>query len=101
GELLFVDSFGMNSPKTKDAVAFLKSFDKVHGLEKLGTKKMNAALITTFEKDVNVSKSFANVGSVFVSEIRNINPLDLLKYKYLVIGNPEKSVEIIKERLTK
>lgn len=101
GELIFVDSFGMNAPKTKDAVAFIQSFGKVAGLERIHTKKTNAAMIATSEKDRNVTKSFANIGKVLVSEIRNVNPTDLMKYKYLVIDNPEKSVAIIKERLTK
>lgn len=101
GELIFVDTFGMNAPKTKDAVAFIASMGKVSGLERIHSKKTNAALIATSEKDVNITKSFANIGKVLVSEMRNINPIDLMKYKYLVIDNPEKSVAIIKERLIK
>lgn len=101
GELVFVDSFGLNAPKTKDAVSFIENLAKVSGLERFGTKKTNTALIATSEKDVNVSKSFRNIGKVFVSEIRNVNPTDLMKYKYLVIDNPEKSVAIIQERLAK
>ncbi|HEY4512174.1 MAG TPA: 50S ribosomal protein L4 [Candidatus Paceibacterota bacterium] len=101
GELIFVDSFGMNAPKTKDAVSFITNLGKVSGLERISTKKTNAALIATAEKDTNVAKSFRNISKVFVSEIRNVNPTDLMKYKYLVMDNPEKSVAIIKERLIK
>lgn len=101
GEIIFVDSFGMNAPKTKDAVAFISNFGKVAGLERISSKKTNAAMIATMEKDNNVAKSFANIGKVLVSEIRNVNPTDLMKYKYLVIDNPEKSVAIIKDRLIK
>ena len=101
GELIFVDSFGMSAPKTKNAVAFIRDIGKVSGLERMSTKKTNTALIATSEKDINVAKSFRNIGKVFVSEVRNVNPTDLMKYKYLVIDNPEKSVAIIKERLTK
>ena len=101
GELIFIDSFQMNAPKTKDAVSFISNFGKVAGLERISSKKTNAALIATMDKDANVTKSFANIGKVLVSEIRNVNVLDLMKYKYLVIDNPEKSVAIIKDRLTK
>ncbi len=101
GELIFVDTFDMSIPKTKNALAVLGNLSKVEGLERLNTKKTNAALITTVEKSHNVSKSFSNIGKVFVSEIRNINPLDLMKYKYLLVENPEQSVAIIKERLCK
>ena len=55
GELIFVDSFGMNAPKTKDAVSFITNLGKVSGLERISTKKTNAALIATAEKDTNVA----------------------------------------------
>lgn len=101
GEIIFVDSFGMTAPKTKEAIAVLKSIGSIGGLEKFSKKKSNAALITIADKDMNVSKSFANVGKVAITEARNLNPVDLMKYKYLIIENPEKSVEVIKSRLVK
>lgn len=101
GELVFVDSLSLSTPKTKDAISTLKSLGTISGLEKLASKKVNAALIATAAKDDNVSKSFRNIGSVSVSEVRSMNISDLLRYKYLVIENPEKSVEIIKSRLSK
>lgn len=101
GELIFVDSFGLSAPKTKDAVSALKSLGTISGLEKIASKKSNAALITTADKNMNVAKSFSNIGSVTVSEVRSMNIIDLMRCKYLVIENPEKSVEIIKARLSK
>ena len=101
GEIIFIDSFSMSTPKTKDALLVIKNLGTIAGFEKVSSKRTNAAYIATTEKDKNVSKSFANIGKVLVSELRNINPIDLMKYKYLVIENPEKSVELIKERLLK
>ncbi len=101
GEIIFVDTFSISAPKTKDAVSVLSSIGAITGFEKFSKKKSNAALITIAGKDVNISKSFANVGKVMVTEARNLNPIDLMKYKYLVIENPEKSVEVIKSRLVK
>ncbi len=101
GEIVFVDSLGFTAPKTKDAIAVLKSLGTIGGCERISTKQTNAAMIATAEKDVNVAKSFANISKVGVSEARNLNPVDLMKYKYLVIENPERSVEALKARLTK
>jgi large subunit ribosomal protein L4 len=101
GEIIFIDTFGFAAAKTKDAVSVLRSLGAISGLEKLAQKKQNAALITIADKDVNVSKSFANIGKVAITEARNLNPIDLMKYKYLVIENPERSVEVIKSRLAK
>ncbi|MFA6050875.1 MAG: 50S ribosomal protein L4 [Candidatus Paceibacterota bacterium] len=101
GEIIFIDSLGVSAPKTKDALAVLKSIGSIGGYERISTKRTNAAMITTADKDMNVSKSFANIGKVAVTEARNMNPVDLMKYKFLIIENPEKSVEVLKARLTK
>ena len=101
GEILFIDSLGFTAPKTKEAVEVMKNIASIKGYEKVGTKRTNALYIATPEKDKNVGKSFANIGKSFVTEIRNINPLDLMKYKYLVIENPEVSIGLIKDRLLK
>ncbi len=99
GEIIFLDSVNIASPKTKDAVAVINSLSTIKGFEKIGTKRTNALYIATPTKDKNVSKSFANIGKVFVSEVRNMNPIDLMKYKYLVIESPDTSVGLIKDRL--
>lgn len=99
GEIIFLDSVSISTPKTKDALAVMGNLASIKGFEKIGTKKTNALYIATPTKDNNVSKSFANIGKAFVSEVRNINPVDLMKYKYLVIENPETSVALIKDRL--
>lgn len=93
GEVLFVDSLGLSKPKTKEAVSTLKSLSGIEGFEKLSTKRKNAALFATAEKSEGVEKSMRNVGSVEVMEARNLNPLALLQYKYLVIENPENAIK--------
>ena len=102
GELLFVDSFGFASPKTAEAKKALTGLSSVKGFEKLsGTKKQNLALIASTEKsDVSV-KSFRNIGSVTFENVSNLNPVNVLKYKYIVIENPVESVNAIAKRASK
>ncbi len=85
GEVLFVDSLSFKAPKTTDAKAALVGLSKAKGFEKLATKRKNAAFVALSAKNVNVEKSFRNIGSVTVDETRNLNVLDLLKYTYLVL----------------
>lgn len=101
GEIIFMDSFGFGAPKTKEAIAVMSNIASVKGFEKVTTKRTNALLVATSSKDKNTEKSFSNISKTFVSEVRNLNPVDLMKYKYLVIENPEVSVGLIKERLVK
>ena len=95
GEVLFIDSLSFSAPKTKDAVAVLKSLSTIKGFEKLGTKRKNAAFIAVKEQDENLKKSFGNYGAVEVSPISNINPIDVMKYKFVVIADPEASVSFL------
>jgi hypothetical protein len=48
---------------------------------------------------VNTEKSFNNFGNLTVDEIRNANPVEILKYKYVVISNPEKGLPQIAGKL--
>lgn len=99
GELLFVDSLGFAEPKTKEAKGIISSLAGVKGYEKLATKRKNTALIITGEYDMKSVKSFSNFGNIKVDEARNLNPLDMLTYKYVIFENPKKSIEVIESRI--
>ncbi len=95
GEIIFVDSLSFETPKTKEAAAALSNLSKVKGFEGLSNKKNNRAYIATGETDTNVQKSFANFSNVSVDELRKLNVVDLLTYKYVVITNPEESLKTL------
>jgi len=99
GEVLFVDDLSLRVIKTRDARDTLSSLSKVKGYTDLLNKRKNSAYITLASKDVNTEKSFRNMGNVMVDEVRNMNPLDLMKYKYLVISNPVKGLPQITNKL--
>jgi len=92
-EILFVDSFDMKAPKTKEALGILQSLGGIKGYEALGHKRKNAAFIALPKKDMAVEKSFHNFGNIEVGEVRNMNPLHVLNYKYVVIADPEASLK--------
>ena len=100
GEIIFVDQIDFKAAKTKDAVDVISSLSKIKGFERI-SKKTNAALIALSGKNQAVEKSFQNIGSVSVLETRNINPVEALKYKYILIENPEKSVKVLEDRMSK
>lgn len=98
GEIILVDSFTFTKPKTSEAKQVLGALAKGAGAERLLTKKKNAALLTLSGYDANVIKSFQNFGSVATEELRNLNPLDLVTYKYLIIEKPEESFKVLLAR---
>lgn len=99
GEILFVDQLSFDAPKTSEAKTVLASFAKVKGFETLVTKKHNSALVVIPENTSEIKKSFSNFGNVEVDEIRNLNVVDLLTYKYVIIADPKVSIETLEAKL--
>jgi large subunit ribosomal protein L4 len=101
GEVIFVDKLDFSVPKTKDAKAAIVALAKASNMSTLATKRKNAAVIAFASKDGMAQKSFRNIGSVITEEIRNLNPLDLMNKKFLIIERPTESIEVLVGRLTK
>jgi len=100
GEVMFVDSIVIDKPKTVEAKAVLAKLGGVKGFEKLSTRRNNAAYITAVEKNPVVAKSFANFGSVRFDDLKNMDVLDLLNYKFVVIVGPDASVKWLESKLS-
>jgi len=95
GEVLFIDSIKFSVPKTKIAKQTFQDIAKIKGFENIFTKKRNSAVIALAEKNKDVERSMGNLGNFEVLEARNLHPLALLKYKYVVIENPEASFKVL------
>src|SRR3989344_1016944 len=93
-QVIFVDNLALSGIKTKLAKEVMDSL-----FDKASKKKNNAILLSIPGKNVNVERSFRNFGNLKVDEVRNMNPLDLLKYKYVAIVEPEKALPQITNKL--
>lgn len=98
GEVLFVDALSFSEPKTKAAKEVLIHLSSVAGFEKLKSKRVNAALIAHPTRSVALEKSFRNFGNVLVEEVRNLNPVEVLRYKYLIVAAPADAVAVLEKR---
>lgn len=97
-EIIFVDSFGIEEPKTATAKKILDTLGKAVGNEDMMKKQKNAALVAFSDPSENSVKSFRNIGNVSTTSVRNLNPHIILKSKYLVIENPEAALAIVATR---
>jgi large subunit ribosomal protein L4 len=95
GEVVFVDSLSFAAPKTKEAVAAMAAIAKGAKASRLMTKAKNAAIIALPQVSAEAKKSFRNIASFEVEEVRNLNVVDLLTHKYLVIVEPAKAFEVL------
>jgi large subunit ribosomal protein L4 len=98
-EIIFVDSISFAEPKTKEAQSIFNALGSIKGYEMLAKRRRNRAYVAIDENDVLTKKSFANFSNVKTDEIRNLNPVDLLKYKYVIIENPEASLKVLEAKL--
>jgi large subunit ribosomal protein L4 len=99
GEIILVDSFAFAVPKTSVAKTTIAALAKVAGAERLTLKKKGAALLALSAYDANVIKSFSNFGNIMTEELRNLNPVDILAHKYLIIEKPEASFAALVARV--
>lgn len=101
GEILFVNSFGIDAPKTATAKKALVALSKVSGFEKLAGKRKNSALIAFADMSPASEKSFRNLGNVECVSARNLNPVSVLRSKFMIIENPESAIAVIGNRVSK
>jgi len=98
-EVIFVETLAMDEPKAKDAKATIAALAKGSGNDTLATKRKNAALVVLSDRNLATEKSFRNFGNVEVMQAKDINPVDLLTYKYVVVSDPSAAVEIFAARM--
>lgn len=101
GEIIFVDKIEFAKPKTSEAKNVLLALAKGAGAATLATKRKNAAVIAFASKDSVAAKSFRNIGSLMTEEVRNLNPVDLMNKKFLVIERPTESLAVLASRMAK
>jgi len=83
--LILLDKLEISKPKTKLASQILSKF----------LKKGESALVVIPKKDDNLLLSLRNIPKISVTEARNLNCLDILSFKYLIV--PKESLSIIEK----
>ncbi|QQR64625.1 50S ribosomal protein L4 [Candidatus Kaiserbacteria bacterium] len=99
GGLVFVDALTFAEPKTGEARKFLTALGTVAHMKDIGTKKANAALVVLTARDTQAELSFRNFGNVEVMNIKDVNPVELLTYKYVVVAKPEEALKALEARV--
>jgi large subunit ribosomal protein L4 len=99
GEVVFVENLAFGSPSTKKAKATLAAVAKGANIAALATRRNNAALLAFPTRDLPSAKSFRNIPGILSEEVRNLNPVDLMTKKYLVVVDPKAALEVLSGRL--
>ena len=99
GEIIFVDGVSFAEPKTTVAKTIVKALAVGSGKADLATKRKNAALVVLTKRDEAIEKSFRNFGNIEVAQVKDINPVDLLTYKYVIMTAPTTTIEALEKRV--
>jgi large subunit ribosomal protein L4 len=94
-KMIFVDDFKLAEIKTTGAMRVLQHLATIDGFNTINTPKHNNILILVPEKTPEIGKSFRNLPHVTVKEIRNVNPVDVMTYRYLIVEKPVASTDIL------
>jgi large subunit ribosomal protein L4 len=97
-EILFVDSLAPSDIKTKKAVEVMNNLAKATGWKALSTSQKPRVLTALYGRSEKTEKSFRNIPSLQIVFLKNLNPLDVLNRKYLLIENPAESVKFLESR---
>ncbi len=99
GKILFVDAFAINEGKTKNAEALMKNLTVVDGFSTLTYKKTGNVYMTTQKGDLTTKRAFRNLPYVVLHNMDDLNPLDVANARYLVISNPEATIEYLSSKI--
>ena len=99
GEMIFVEALQFAAPKAAEAKKSFVAIAKGSGNDAMATKRKNAALVVLAERDENAELSFRNFGHIAVKPVKDINPVDLLTYKYIVMTEPAKALATLESRI--
>ncbi len=99
GEVIFLDGVSFSEPKTAVAKTIVKALATGSGKADLATKRKNAAVVILPKRDLAIEKSFRNFGNIEVVMAKDINPVELLTYKYVVVTAPTAALEVLTARV--
>lgn len=99
GQILFVSPLSIGL-KTKEGVSVVDALREISGFNKIGVSgKRNTAFVLP-SVDMTVLRPFKNIPDVALESVLDINPAQILNYKYIVIIDPEKCFPVLEKRVT-
>jgi large subunit ribosomal protein L4 len=97
-EIIFIDTLASSEIKTKKAVEVMKNLAKATGFKAFSESKKARVLTALSGRNEKAEKSFRNLPQLEIVFLKNLNPMDVLNHKYLLIENPEEAVKFLESR---
>ena len=101
GKIIFTEALAPAEGKTAEMKKILEAFAGIEGFSTLNTKKHNNVFMTTAVPSAEVKRASKNIFHVTLADLINLNVVDVLNYRYLIITDPSTSVEVLTAKNTK
>ncbi|HEY4515554.1 MAG TPA: 50S ribosomal protein L4 [Candidatus Paceibacterota bacterium] len=99
GEIIFLDNITLKNVKTKEASSILTTLASKLNKKEIAYKKGNRVIVATAGRNSALERSYANIHSVCVDDVRNLNPKQALDYKYVIFVGGEECLGILNKRV--
>ena len=99
GKVLFVEGVSAADGKTKSAETIMKNLAEGTTFKNLAYKKTGNVMMTAPKLGDAEKKGFRNLPYVTLTNLSNLNPLDLANTRYLVITNPEETIAFLSKKI--
>mgnify|MGYP003466902379 FL=1 len=100
-EIVFVDNMSFGTFSTKQAKAALVSLAKATDAPRIANGHKPYCLVLLGNSDAKTVKSLSNLPSVEVEQLKNVNPLMLASYKYVLISEPTEAIKFLEGKKVK
>lgn len=88
-ELVCMETPGFTTPRATEARQVLQAITAAAAQPALVKKEKNAVLFVLPARNEAIEKSFRNFGNVTIKQAKDLNPVDILTSKLVVICEPE------------
>jgi len=98
-EMIFLSELQMSEPKTSLGKTILKAIATGTGHTDLAIKRKNVAVLVLPTRNEMVEMSFRNFGNIEVMQAKDINPVALLTYKYVIMADAAATIALLEKRV--
>jgi large subunit ribosomal protein L4 len=98
-EMIFLSELALTEPKAALGKTIIKALAAGTGHTDLATKRKNAAVLVLGKRDEMIEKSFRNFGNIEVMQAKDINPVDLLTFKYVIMADTADALKVLETRI--
>lgn len=99
GRVLFMEDFGKDLSKTKNAQELINTLSKIDGFEKVAKANKPKLYIISNKVEPSVKKAFSNIESVRFASAKTVNARSLSNHELVLVAGAEDVVKLLGNKI--